>query len=78
MENEKASDISLTDVSKAAGHGDTAITERCYVHRNKKPVSKAFEVYERILVSWQKNWQNDSSQKRKAQKQLIQAISEPR
>ena len=51
VENEKASDISLTDVSKAAGHANTAITERCYVHRNKKPVSKAFEVYERILVS---------------------------
>ena len=51
VDNEKASEISIKDVSKAAGHGDTAITERCYVHRNKKPVSKAFEVYERILVS---------------------------
>ena len=51
VENEKASEISIKDISKAAGHGDTAITEHCYVRRNKKPVSKAFEVYEQILVS---------------------------
>lgn len=50
VENEEASDISLTDVSKAAGHANTTITERCYVHRNQKPNSKVFSTYERILV----------------------------
>ena len=51
VDSEEASNISLTEVSKAAGHANTAITERCYVHRDKKPNKKLHDTYEGILVS---------------------------
>ena len=44
-------DVSIADVSKAAGHADSVITERVYVHPHEKTVSKAFSKYEQMPVS---------------------------